>query len=68
MLGVRRASVSLAAETLQHAGLITYHRGAITVTNRPGLEQCACEDYRGASDEYERLLGTPVGGHALRNA
>lgn len=45
MLGVRRASVTVAAGKLQSAGLITYKRGHITVTDRDGLEQAACECY-----------------------
>ena len=53
MLGVRRPSVSLAASTLQHAGLINYRWGRITVLDRRGLEQTACEDYRQTVDEYE---------------
>jgi len=53
MLGVRRPSVSLAASTLQHAGLINYRWGRITVLDRYGLEQAACEDYRQTVDEYE---------------
>jgi CRP-like cAMP-binding protein len=53
MLGVRRPSVSLAAGTLQHAGLITYRWGRITVLNREGLEQAACDDYRQTVNEYE---------------
>jgi CRP-like cAMP-binding protein len=53
MLGVRRPSVSLAASTLQHAGLINYRWGRITVLDRRGLEQAACEDYRQTVDEYE---------------
>jgi hypothetical protein len=38
MLGVARPGVTLAARVLQHAGLITYHRGVITVRDRAGLE------------------------------
>jgi len=53
MLGVRRPSVSLAASTLQHAGLINYRWGRINVLDRRGLEQTACEDYRQTVDEYE---------------
>jgi CRP-like cAMP-binding protein len=45
MLGVRRASVSVAMATLQHAGLITYRRGVVTVLDRPSLEAAACECY-----------------------
>jgi CRP-like cAMP-binding protein len=45
MLGVQRTSVSLAAHTLQKAGLIRYSRGIITIVNREGLKETACECY-----------------------
>lgn len=45
MLGVRRASVTIAMGTLQRAGLLTYHRGIITILDRTGLEEAACECY-----------------------
>jgi CRP-like cAMP-binding protein len=57
MLGVRRASVSTVASTLQKAGLIRYSRGVITILDRPGLEAAACECYRIIQAEYDRLLG-----------
>jgi Mn-dependent DtxR family transcriptional regulator len=56
MLGVRRASVTVAAATLQQAGLITYHRGVITIRDRPGLEAAACGCYAIIAAEYDRLL------------
>jgi CRP-like cAMP-binding protein len=57
MLGVRRPSVSLAASTLQHAGLINYRWGRISVLDRAGLESAACEDYQHTVDEYELMFG-----------
>jgi CRP-like cAMP-binding protein len=56
MLGVRREGVTQAASHLQHAGLIEYHRGRITVLDRPGLEAHACECYSVVRKEYDRLL------------
>jgi CRP-like cAMP-binding protein len=56
MLGVRREGVTEAAGKLQHAGLIEYHRGRITVVDRPGLEARVCECYQVVKNEFERLL------------
>jgi len=58
MLGVQRPAVSLTASILQKAGLITYSRGHITISNRPGIEACACECYVAMQHEFERLFGT----------
>ena len=52
MLGVRRAGVSTAAGALQHAGLIAYHRGEMSVLDRPGLEQAACSCYAADLQAY----------------
>ncbi len=61
MLGVRRAGVTVAAGTLQKAGLIRYERGRMQITDRPGLEAASCECYGIARRAYDRLLGTPAG-------
>jgi CRP-like cAMP-binding protein len=52
MLGVRRASVTVAAGMLQSAGLIRYSRGRVEVLDREGLEAASCECYRLAADSY----------------
>jgi Crp-like helix-turn-helix domain len=46
MLGTGRPSVSLAAGILQRGGLIDNARGAVTIVDRPGLENASCECYR----------------------
>jgi CRP-like cAMP-binding protein len=45
LLGVRRASVSVAAEKLQASGLIVYEHGRMHLANRAGLEREACGCY-----------------------
>jgi len=56
MLGVRREGVTEAALKLQHAGLIQYARGHITVLDRAALEKRSCECYAVVKKEYDRLL------------
>jgi CRP-like cAMP-binding protein len=56
MLGVRRTSVSLVANTLQKAGLIRYRRGNIHILDQEQLEQSACECYETVKSHYERLM------------
>ncbi|MEQ1808847.1 MAG: Crp/Fnr family transcriptional regulator [Terricaulis sp.] len=57
MLGVRRSTVSIAASTLQKAGVIRYQHGRITILNRIGLEDAACECYEAVASEYRALFG-----------
>lgn len=56
MLGVRRATVTLAAGALQKAGFIEYRRGVVNVLDAEGLASVSCECYRKINDEYNRLL------------
>jgi CRP-like cAMP-binding protein len=45
MLGVRRTTVTLVAQSLQEAGLLRYRRGRIEILDRDMLEDRACECY-----------------------
>jgi CRP-like cAMP-binding protein len=56
MLGVRRASVTVAASKLEQAGVISYKRGMINVLDRPRLESLSCECYRVVKKETDLLL------------
>lgn len=56
MLGVRREGVTEAALALQHAGLIVYRRGHITVLDREGLARRSCECRDVIKAEYDRML------------
>jgi CRP-like cAMP-binding protein len=60
MLGVRREGVTYAASKLQNLGVISYHRGAITVLDRPALEKLCCECYAVVKKETDRLLSGPA--------
>lgn len=56
MLGVRRVGITVAAGSLQRSGLIHYHRGTLSVLDRPGLEATACACYAADRKSYTRLL------------
>ena len=56
MLGVRRASVTLAALRLEKSGAFGYSRGRIEVLDRPKLERMSCECYRVVKKETDMLL------------
>lgn len=49
MLGATRPTVTVVAGTLQRSGLITYHRGRVTIVDRHRLERASCECYRTAT-------------------
>ena len=45
VLGVRRTTVTIAAQLLQSSGLIQYRRGLIQIVDRPQLLELSCECY-----------------------
>ncbi len=57
MLGTRRSSVTVAAGTLQKAGLITYTRGDVKIIDRQKLEEAACECYEIMQRQIEEWQG-----------
>ena len=60
MLGIRRPTVTVVAGLIQKAGLIRYSRGRITILDRQGLQNGACECYDVVRREAERLLSQPA--------
>jgi CRP-like cAMP-binding protein len=56
MIGARRNSVSLVANTLQQANFIHYSRGHIEIVNLDGLAKTSCECYASVKAQYNRLL------------
>jgi hypothetical protein len=59
MLGANRKSVTVAAQSLQTAGLISYQRGKIRVVDRAGLEQASCECYAIVKERFDAFLMPP---------
>ena len=60
MLGANRKSVTLAAQSLQTAGLIKYRRGTIQVLDRAGLERTSCECYAIVKERFDAFLTPPA--------
>ncbi|HEU4536403.1 MAG TPA: helix-turn-helix domain-containing protein, partial [Polyangiaceae bacterium] len=56
MLGVRRATVTVAAGALQKARCIKYSRGKMAVVDRERLLARACGCYGVVKAEFDRLL------------
>ena len=58
MLGANRPKVTTVLLSLRAAGLISYTRGNMQVSDPPALEAIACACYRTIRDEVDRLLST----------
>jgi len=56
MLGTGRSSVTLAAGSLQRAGLVNYRWGHVRIVNREGLESAACQCYPVLRVSWDRLV------------
>jgi len=59
ILGTNRKSVTLAAQSMQTAGLISYRRGKMQVLNRQGLEMASCECYAIVRERFDAFLKPP---------
>ena len=57
MLGVHRPAVTIAANTLQSAGLISYRRGSLTVQDPRALRESACECYAIIEAVFDKMYG-----------
>lgn len=55
-LGVRRASISVEANELQRAGVISYHRGVLTIVDRDVLHERACECFDVCSTAFAETI------------
>lgn len=68
---ISRPRLTLSAGILQASGVIKYHRGELTIVDRPGLEAASCECYHVIRAELDDALdrahlrghATPVGRH-----
>ena len=56
MVGASRPQVSLAAATLQRAGVIAYRRGIMRILDRHALEELACDCYGTVRGAFDRVF------------
>jgi hypothetical protein len=60
LLGVRRASVSIVAQSLQTRGAILQHRGMLTIADAEALRAASCECYEDCTYAFEQALIEPA--------
>jgi len=58
MLGSNRKSVTIVAQNMQAAGIVTYRRGVMQVLDRPGLERASCECYSIVKKRLDAFLAS----------
>jgi len=58
-LGVRRAGVTATLHYLESRGFVGITRGAVTITDREGLKECANGLYGAPEAEFERVFASP---------
>ena len=56
MLGVRRESITLAANELRGVGAIEHRRATVAITDRAELQKQSCSCYPTVTDSYTRFL------------
>jgi CRP-like cAMP-binding protein len=59
ILGANRTSITIAAQSLQNAGLISYRRGTMQILNRAGMEKASCECYAVVKERFDAFLNPP---------
>ena len=59
IMAVNRTSVSLAAQAMQKAGLIHYHRGTIQILDRAATEAASCECYAIVRKRFDAFVTLP---------
>ena len=60
MLGVHRPTVSIAANMLQQAGLISYSRGQLKILDADGLRNGSCECLEIIEAQFEKIFDRPL--------
>jgi CRP-like cAMP-binding protein len=59
ILGVNRTSITLAAQSLQNQGIISYRRGLMQVLDRAAMERVSCECYAVVKERFDAFLNPP---------
>jgi CRP-like cAMP-binding protein len=59
IMGANRTSVTLAAQALKNAGLISYNRGLMQIVDRKGMEKATCECYAIVKERFDAFLTPP---------